>query len=64
MRFVRAWSDPQRWEWFAAGDPNVTPKILRSSQTKNAPSALLFETGLVLLVPLALAALIQLIFGV
>ncbi len=63
MRFVRAWSDPERWDWFAAGDPDVAPSVLRSSRADNSPRQLLFETGLALFIPLAFAALIEIIFG-
>lgn len=63
MRFVRAWSDPERWQWFAAGDPEVVAKVARSPQTDNSSTRLLFEAGLVLLVPLAFAALIEIILG-
>ena len=63
MRYKRTWPDPERWSWFAAGNPEVARKATGSSQTDNSPRRLLFEAGLVLLVPLALAALIEIILG-
>lgn len=57
------WTDPERWDWFAAGDPDVAPRATRSLPNDNSARQLLFETGLVLLVPLAFAALIEIILG-
>ena len=52
-------TDPERWKWLAAGDPDAVPKIARSPQNENSPRRLLFETGVILLIPLALGALIE-----
>ena len=64
MQFVRDWSDPERWEWFSDGDADMASDVLNSSQNDNSPRRLLLETGLAFLVPLALAALIEIILGV
>jgi hypothetical protein len=58
------WIDHERWDWFAAGDPDVGPKVRPSRPAENSVQQLLFETGLALLVPLALAAIIEIILGV
>ena len=63
MRFVRTWSNSERWEWFAAGDPEVAPKMAPASQAENSAQRLFFEVGLALFVPLAVAALIEVILG-
>lgn len=57
------WTDPERWDWFAAGDPAVAPKVARAPSDANSARQALFETGLILLIPLALAALIEIILG-
>jgi hypothetical protein len=51
----------ERWEWFGAGDPEVAPKILRASTDKNSAPQILFEAGLVLLIPLLLATVIEVV---
>jgi hypothetical protein len=53
----------ERWDWFAAGDPEVAPRIVYSYPHDNSAYQLLFEAGLVFLVPLVLATLIELILG-
>ena len=53
----------ERWEWFAAGDPEVAPRIAQASSDKNSAQRLLFETGLVLLIPLVLATVIELVLA-
>lgn len=58
------WTDPERWDWFAAGDPDVAPKVMSSPSHKNSARQLLFETGLALLIPLALAAFIEIVLGI
>jgi hypothetical protein len=62
MRFVYAWSDPKRWDWFAAGESDAARKVTRSSRADNSAQRLLFETGLILLIPLALAVLVEIVF--
>jgi hypothetical protein len=62
MRFFTTLSDPDRWQWFAAGDESVAP-LARSTSTDNSPQRLLWEVGLVFAVPLALAALCSVLFG-
>ena len=52
----------ERWEWFAAGDPEVAPGISRASHYKNSAQQVLFETAFVILVPLLLATMIGLVF--
>jgi hypothetical protein len=63
MRYLHAWSDPKRWDWFAAGETDAACEIERSSQSNNSAQRLLFETALILLIPLALAALVEIVFG-
>ena len=63
MRFVRVLSDVVRWEGFAAHRPDVAARVARSSREANSPTRLLLETGLILLVPLVLATLIEIILG-
>jgi hypothetical protein len=57
------WAEPGRWEWFASGDPRVAPRVLPSPSHNNPAQRFLFEAGLLFLVPLALAALVQIILG-
>jgi hypothetical protein len=57
------WAEPGRWEWFAAGDPLVAPRIVPSPVHNNSAQRLLFEAGLLFLVPLAIAALLQIFLG-
>jgi hypothetical protein len=52
----------ERWEWFAAGDPEVAPRFAHGSGIDSSAEQLLFETGLVILVPLLLATFIGLVF--
>lgn len=64
MRHLQAWFDSRRWDWYAQGETDaVRKKIRRASQVDNSVQRILFETGLILFVPLALAALIEIIFG-
>ena len=63
MRFVRDVYDPERWEWLAGSYPDVAPTVESSRPEENSPRRLLLETGLALLIPLALAALIEIILG-
>jgi hypothetical protein len=57
------WAEPGRWEWFAAGDPLVAPRIVPSPVHNNSAQRLLFEAGLLFVVPLAIAAFLQVILG-
>jgi hypothetical protein len=57
------WAEPGRWEWFASGDPRVAPRVVPSPAHNNSAQRLLFEAGLLFLVPLALAALLQVFPG-
>ncbi|HEY4940423.1 MAG TPA: hypothetical protein VII56_03270 [Rhizomicrobium sp.] len=63
MHFIRFLSDSNRWDWFAAGDETVAKPAPRSAQNDNSTQQLLFEIGLTLAIPLALAASLALIFG-
>jgi len=63
MRFLPAWSDPRRWDWYAQGDSDAVRKIRHASQTDNSLQRVLFEIGLILLIPLALAALAKIVLG-
>lgn len=58
------WADDERWDWFAAGDPDVASKAERKPVDANSAVQVLFETGLIFLVPLALAALIEIVLGI
>lgn len=57
------WAEPGRWEWFASGDPRVAPRVVPSPAHNNSAQRLMFEAGLLFLVPLALAALLQVFLG-
>lgn len=59
----RSWTDVERWEWFAAGDPEVAPRLAHSWTHDNSAQQLIFETGLVLVVPLLLATLVGLVLS-
>ena len=63
MSSPHGWFDPARWNWFAAGDPDAEVKVARRPSDQNSAQRVLYEIGLFLLVPLALAALIEIIFG-
>jgi len=63
MRYLHALSDPKRWDWFAAGETDAARQIGHSARSENFMQRVLFETGLILLVPLALAALAQIVLG-
>ena len=63
MRFMYAWSDPSRWDWFAAGETDAAGELERSARANNSAQRLLFETALILLVPLLLATLAEIVFG-
>ena len=58
------WADHERWDWFGAGDPDVAPKAARKPVDANSAVQVWFETGLIFLVPLALAALIEIVLGI
>ena len=57
------WFDSARWDWFAAGDLDAKSRIARKPTEANSTQRVLWEIGLFLLVPLALAALTEIIFG-
>ena len=63
MPAPHGWFDPARWEWFAAGDPDAKSRIARRPWDVNSADRVLYEIALFLLVPLALAALTEIIFG-
>jgi hypothetical protein len=63
MTVPPGWFDSARWEWFAAGDLDAKSRTTREPSEANSEQRVLFEIGLFLLVPLALAALIEIIFG-
>lgn len=63
MRYLVTWSDPKRWDWYAEGETDAVRNIRRASQADNSVQRVLFETGLILLIPLALAALAQIVLG-
>jgi hypothetical protein len=57
------WAEQGRWEWFASGDPQVAPRVVPSPAHNNSAQRLLFEAGLLFLVPLALATVLQIVLG-
>lgn len=63
MSYLPAWSDPRRWDWYAQGETNAVRKIRHASQAENSVQRVLFEIGLILIIPLALAALAQIVLG-
>jgi len=63
MRYLHSWSDPERWDWFAAGETDAARQVGHSSRSEYSAQRLLFEIGLILLIPLTLAALIEIIFA-
>lgn len=63
MSAPNGWFDHARWEWFAAGDPDADFKVARKTSDENSAQRVLFEIGIFLAIPLALAALIEIIFG-
>jgi hypothetical protein len=60
---LSAWAQPERWEWFAGGDPQVATRVLPARQSANAAHRVMFEIGLSFLVPLALATVIGVVLG-
>lgn len=60
---LASWAQPERWEWFAGGDPQVAPRVLPARRSSNSAHRIMFEIGLIFLVPLALAAVIGVAFG-
>lgn len=63
MAAPHGWFDSARWEWFAAGDPDAESRITRRPSDTNSAERVLYEIAIFLLVPLALAALTEIIFG-
>lgn len=63
MRYLPNWSEPKRWDWYAEGETNAVQKVRRAAPAENSVQRVLFETGLILLIPLALAALGQIVLG-
>lgn len=64
MRFFRFLSDPQRWSWFAAGDESApTRMLLNAPSHENSTERVVWEIGWVIAIPLAIAALVQLVLG-
>lgn len=63
MAAPHGWLGPTRWEWYAAGDRHTESRITRSPPDTNSAERVLLEIALFLLVPLALAALSEIIFG-
>jgi hypothetical protein len=53
----------ERWEWFASGDPRVAPRVVPSFHHNNSTHQIMFETAVLFLVPLALAAAIGVVLG-
>lgn len=60
---LSSWAESERWEWFASGDPKVAPRIVSSPLHKNSAGQVLFEAGLLFLVPLVMATAIGIVLG-
>ena len=60
---LSSWAQTERWEWFAGGDPQVAPRVLPVHQSNNSAHRIMFEIGLIFLVPLALATIIGVVFS-
>ena len=57
-------SEIGRWEWYARGDGVAYPLAARKSQTgseDNSSEQVLWECGLVIVVPLAFATLVEVV---
>ncbi len=60
---LRAIADTERWEWYAAGDKVLAPPAVSRPGADNGPERVAWALGLVVLVPLALAALAGVALG-
>jgi len=47
----------ETWNWYAAGDETVAPRVLPTATAANATDRVFWEMGLVFAVPLLLAVL-------
>jgi len=56
-------SDTDRWEWYGAGDKSVAPSATTRPTGDNAPERVLWEMGLVVAIPLILAAIASVVLG-
>ena len=66
MAFFRFSTDSDRWKWFAAGDDSLdrpAASAIRHSPEDSSPVRVLWEVGLIVVIPLVFAALIQLVFA-
>jgi hypothetical protein len=62
MRKNNPRSDIGRWDWYASGDQSSRRQVARGSEIgreDNSPEQVLWECGLVLVVPLACAVLVE-----
>jgi len=55
--------DLDRWDWFAVGDKTVAKAATRSGSAGNSAQRILFEIGMTVGVPLAVAALVGMAFA-
>src|SRR5690349_11020633 len=62
MRLMKSFSDSDRWDWFAAGDKTVAKWGNLSRSGSNSEQRILFEIGLTMGIPLAVAALVGMAF--
>jgi len=60
---LSSWTQSERWEWFAGGDPQVAPRVLPARQSNNSAPRIMFEIGLIFVVPLAMATVIGVVFS-
>ena len=60
---LSSWTESERWEWFASGDPRVASRAVPAFRDNNSTHQIMFETAVLFLVPLGLAAAIGIVLG-
>jgi hypothetical protein len=63
MRAISIGNKADRWSWSVAGDGIMAPPAAPSPAKNNSVQQLIFEIGLAIAVPLALAALFSILVG-
>lgn len=63
VRILESFSDLDRWDWFAVGDKTVAKPVARSARGVNSAQQIIFEIGLIVGVPLTVAALFGMWFA-
>jgi hypothetical protein len=56
-------ANADRWEWYAAGDEAVAPRVRPRAWANADPDRVVFEIGLACAVPLLLAAIAGVVFA-